>query len=240
MKPRSGSSTGPGAGFTLIELLVVIAIIAVLAALLLPALSGAKRRSSGAVCRSNLRQMGLVWELYLGDHAERFPDRRDLKQSLPGGYRPWATWPPSDPRAGWAMEVLARELPAAEVWRCPETRRPVWANAPPVWQAGGAGAEAAQSSYWMWRFDRLDEPVPLDVFWGKTRSQAVVDLGQSGNPQVGTVHGPGDVELVTDVYFPATAPGVEEGLRGRAPHPGGRHRLFLDGRAVWFRDRRLH
>jgi hypothetical protein len=217
-----------------------MAVIAVLAALLLPALSGAKRRSSGAVCRSNLRQMGLAWELYLGDHTERFPDRRDLKTALPGGYRPWTTWPPSDPRAGWAVTVLAGELPVAEVWRCPETRRPAWAKVGPVWQAASELPEAPRSSYWMWRFDRPDDPVPLDVFWGKSRSQAVLELAQAANPQVGSIQGPGDVELVTDVYFPATAPGVEEVRRGRAPHPGGRHRLFLDGRAVWLRDKRLH
>ncbi|HRZ57726.1 MAG TPA: prepilin-type N-terminal cleavage/methylation domain-containing protein, partial [Candidatus Paceibacterota bacterium] len=87
--------------FTLAELLVVIAIVAILAALLVPALARAKRLASRAACLSQLRQHGLAWRVFLDDNQGRFPDRRDLKESLPGGYRPWSTWPPSDPRAGW-------------------------------------------------------------------------------------------------------------------------------------------
>src|SRR3989475_12565619 len=59
--------------FTLIELLVVIAIIAILAALLLPALSGAKARAQRLKCTSQLKQLGLGFDLFLMDHNDQYP-----------------------------------------------------------------------------------------------------------------------------------------------------------------------
>src|SRR6476659_8834079 len=67
--------------FTLIELLVVIAIIAILAALLFPALSKAKEKGKGAVCINNIKQLTLGWQLYADDANDRFVNNHGIDQT---------------------------------------------------------------------------------------------------------------------------------------------------------------
>ena len=86
-------------GFTLIELLVVVAIIAILAAMLLPALSKARERARQGVCMGNLKQLSLAWLMYANDNDEYFPGW-EYQSGVENGYGP-----------NWMVDMLPYVVP---------------------------------------------------------------------------------------------------------------------------------
>lgn len=117
MKSIQTKPIGQHGKFTLIELLVVIAIIAILAAMLLPALHRAKERGRRVLCISNLHQMALVLTQYADDHDERYPPG----SCRPTSYSYWTVmWDPTGGAKGkWKPSIYPDYLPGPELAYCP-------------------------------------------------------------------------------------------------------------------------
>ena len=99
-------------GFTLIELLVVIAIIAVLMAILMPALQRVRKQARGAVCLAHLKQWGTIWQMYFDDHSGKRPD---VQQGL-GTIGGWN-------RGFWATVLAPQGEKRQEILLCPSAKK---------------------------------------------------------------------------------------------------------------------
>lgn len=220
--PRSRGEFIKQEAFTLIELLVVIAIIAILAAMLLPALSRAKCRAQGIACLSNTKQLMIGWTLYCSDHGDKFSPGKPVDGGMSWG-------PDADNTNAFKLidpdkSPLGSYVRSTKVWKCPADNYQSPANPGPRVRSLSMNAVLGNKA-----------DIRNQQFQGRTYVETVTKLTELARP------GPAMVYVFLDEHPDSINDSLFVMLAGRPPvaaewrdlpssmHCGGGNLSFADG-----------